>query len=328
VTATDRTEAGSASFRFTAGALPVPDRLGVFREVFGQKMLRLDMEVLPGHHFRTDATVRSLPGLNIVWASNSPIRVSRTPQLLSDGNDDLLLQWADAAGSCVHLGREIALRPHDAIVLSCSDIGKVTFPASVNLISLGVPRSAVGSLLRDGDACLARPVQRGSGALQLLMGYLEVFRGDSEFAATHVQKLAVTHIYDLLAVVLGATRDAAHAADTGGVSAARIRAVKQEVVRRAADGDFTLADVSAQFRLTTRYVQMLFEREGTTFTEFLREQRLDHAYRMLLTRRFDDLKISNIAFDSGFADISYFNRAFRDRYGTTPSEVRNERRRK
>jgi AraC-like DNA-binding protein len=32
--------------------------------------------------------------------------------------------------------------------------------------------------------------------------------------------------------------------------------------------------------------------------------------------------ISEIAFDVGFADLSHFNRAFRRRYGMTPSEVR------
>jgi AraC-like DNA-binding protein len=70
---------------------------------------------------------------------------------------------------------------------------------------------------------------------------------------------------------------------------------------------------------------MLFERDGTTFTEYLLEKRLACAYRMLLNGRFGSLKISDIAFDSGFADISYFNRAFRNRYGITPSGVRHER---
>jgi AraC-like DNA-binding protein len=32
--------------------------------------------------------------------------------------------------------------------------------------------------------------------------------------------------------------------------------------------------------------------------------------------------VSSIALDAGFGDISYFNRAFRRRYGATPSDVR------
>ncbi|MEN3383321.1 MAG: hypothetical protein V7608_3365, partial [Hyphomicrobiales bacterium] len=38
--------------------------------------------------------------------------------------------------------------------------------------------------------------------------------------------------------------------------------------------------------------------------------------------RYAGQKISAIAFDAGFGDLSYFNRAFRRRYGAAPSEVR------
>ncbi|HSC17515.1 MAG TPA: AraC family transcriptional regulator [Rhizomicrobium sp.] len=323
---TDLGNAESASFRFSTETLPAADRLGVFREVFGQKMLRLDMEPFSSQGFRTDATVRSLPGLNVVWGSNSPVRVSRTRQLLSDGNDDLLLQWADAAGSCLHLGREIALGPGDAIALSCSDVGRVTFASSVNLISVGVPRAVFGSLLRDAGGCLARPISAHSAPLQMLIGYLELLRGGPALALPEMQKLAVAHVYDLLAVVLGATRDAAQTAGRRGVRAARLCAVKQEIARRSSDGALSVSDVAARFRLTPRYLQMLFESEGTTFTEFVREQRLTRAYRMLASGWIGHGKIADIALACGFGDISYFNRKFRARYGTTPSDVRDRSR--
>lgn len=45
--------------------------------------------------------------------------------------------------------------------------------------------------------------------------------------------------------------------------------------------------------------------------------------KMLTSRRFDGHRIIDIALACGFADISYFNRAFRARYGVTPSDVRN-----
>jgi AraC-like DNA-binding protein len=35
------------------------------------------------------------------------------------------------------------------------------------------------------------------------------------------------------------------------------------------------------------------------------------------------LTISSIAFESGFGDLSYFNRAFRRQYGAAPSEIRS-----
>ena len=43
---------------------------------------------------------------------------------------------------------------------------------------------------------------------------------------------------------------------------------------------------------------------------------------MLVDARFRERTVSAIAFDVGFANLSYFNRRFRRRYGATPSEVR------
>ena len=55
-------------------------------------------------------------------------------------------------------------------------------------------------------------------------------------------------------------------------------------------------------------------------------QRLACAYRMLRDPRRAGEKISAIAYDVGFADVSYFNRAFRARYGVAPSDLRAETR--
>ena len=77
-------------------------------------------------------------------------------------------------------------------------------------------------------------------------------------------------------------------------------------------------------RVSLRYVQMLFEQEGTTFSQYVIGQRLLRAYRMLTNLRFADRSITSVAFDAGFGDLSYFNRAFRRRFGGTPSEIRAE----
>ena len=47
---------------------------------------------------------------------------------------------------------------------------------------------------------------------------------------------------------------------------------------------------------------------------------------MLCHPRYDGLLISTIAYDIGFSDLSHFNRAFRERYGMTPSDARQTRR--
>jgi AraC-like DNA-binding protein len=49
----------------------------------------------------------------------------------------------------------------------------------------------------------------------------------------------------------------------------------------AANPSLGLAAIAARQHVTPRYVQMLFEEDGETFTDFAMEQRLASAYRML-----------------------------------------------
>ncbi len=82
--------------------------------------------------------------------------------------------------------------------------------------------------------------------------------------------------------------------------------------------------VAARQRIKARQIQRLFESEGTTFTEYVLAQRPARAHRLLTNPLHANQKISTIAFDVGFGDLSHFNRAFRRRYGLAPSDLRRE----
>ena len=107
-----------------------------------------------------------------------------------------------------------------------------------------------------------------------------------------------------------------------GADAARLRAIIADVDTNLGDCDLTAAAVARRQRVTPRYVHKLFEGEGLTFSAFVLGRRLSCAHRMLSDPRLGDRTIGSVAFDVGFGDLSYFNRAFRRRYDATPSEVR------
>jgi AraC-like DNA-binding protein len=69
-----------------------------------------------------------------------------------------------------------------------------------------------------------------------------------------------------------------------------------------------------------RFSQMLKERTGRTFTELLRQYRVDHASDMLLTT---ERSIAEIADACGFCDQSYLTHVFQDVKGMTPRQFRD-----
>ena len=62
-----------------------------------------------------------------------------------------------------------------------------------------------------------------------------------------------------------------------------------------------------------------------SFTERVNELRLQRAFSLLAETRGTERRISDIALDAGFSDISHFNRLFRSRFGDTPRGVRAQR---
>ena len=106
------------------------------------------------------------------------------------------------------------------------------------------------------------------------------------------------------------------------LQAARLSAVKADVARQLTDAGLSAARVAGRQGITVRYLHKLFEHEPQTFAQFVLGRRLELAHRRLGDPRWAGRTVSAIAHDSGFGDLSGFNRAFRRRYGVTPSEVR------
>jgi AraC-like DNA-binding protein len=165
-------------------------------------------------------------------------------------------------------------------------------------------------------------VPANTPALRLLADYVDLIMQKHELQQVRLQQLFAAHVCDLVALVLGATRDGTELAQGRGLRAARLEAITSDVARRFADEGLSLDDVARRHGVTPRYVHMLFEPEGQTFSEFLIEQRLGQAHRMLTDPRLAGRTIGAIAFEAGFANLSTFNRLFRRRYGATPSDVR------
>jgi AraC-like DNA-binding protein len=87
----------------------------------------------------------------------------------------------------------------------------------------------------------------------------------------------------------------------------------------------TTATIAAAHYISPRYLQKLFEAEGSTVTDWIRRRRLDHCKRELLDPRNAGEPISRIAARWGLADSSHFSRLFRATYGMSPREFRSEK---
>jgi len=127
-------------------------------------------------------------------------------------------------------------------------------------------------------------------------------------------------------------RLAAHAVQLGGGLAPRANAAPPGAVARVArtvrriedqpDDALSLATLAREARLSPYHFLRTFERiTGVTPHQYVLRARLRRAATRLAT---EAGKILDLAFESGFGDLSNFNRAFRAEFGTSPRAYRRQ----
>ena len=69
-------------------------------------------------------------------------------------------------------------------------------------------------------------------------------------------------------------------------------------------------------RSLSKFKRDFFNHYNTTPGKWLLNKRIDHAANLILK---DSLNITQVAFESGFEDVSHFSRVFKKKYGMSPS---------
>lgn len=313
------TERDTSNLRFSTEDWPEGERRRAVWDLCGRTLWAADYEPLQDGPIYIDGRFRLLPGLGVADVTCSgPRRARRTREHLC--NDYLLSILVCGTATLNQLGREVTISTGEAALTSGAESGVRCVSAS-RFVAFRLPARAITPLVPNIEDRVARPISRRNPALQLLTSYASMLYDSRAMATPPAIQLAVKNAYDLVALALSQSENTTETARIGGARAARLAAIKADI-RENLGSDLSIGAVAARHRLPLRYLQRLFESEGTSFTNYVVEQRLLRAHHMLTSPRHADQPIGVIAFESGFGHLPYFNRAFRARFGATPSDIR------
>jgi AraC-like DNA-binding protein len=108
-----------------------------------------------------------------------------------------------------------------------------------------------------------------------------------------------------------------------GAKGRRTMARLKSFLRECHAQQVSLSEAAAAVHVSPSYLAHLVKREtGKTYVELVTARRIAHARELLVHT---DLTVKEIAFRSGFTDVAYFSRRFRQVEGCTPMGVRARR---
>ena len=321
----DRVEAipPPSLFLSTVG-VPARDRLAIWREVFGQVMVRLDIEPMKGTAFHAEGELCSVLDAALASVTVSPVQVSRPRRLIDDAMaDTVFLITADVPILVSQGGREEVLAAGDAVFVLGGEQSVIQWRERARLTNISVPIHGLREKLATCEDISMTVVRRQNEMLDLLLGYTSLLRNRRKPLSDGPSHIATGHIRDLMAAMIGAAPDhGLRPGEGGGIRAARLRAIKADIGRHLCDPGLSIDKIAAGHGISPRYIRKLFQEEQTTFSDFVLHLRLERSRKMLRSRECAASTIALVAHACGFGDLSYFNRTFRRSYGITPSDFR------
>jgi AraC-like DNA-binding protein len=184
-------------------------------------------------------------------------------------------------------------------------------------VVIAFPRSALVASEHFINAVICRPAQVTDGPGSVLMPLVAsaVSRAESGRGAAASDALMGLACLDLLKAAL-AERELPQRRDA-------VRWQVEAYIRaHIADADLSHAKVAAAHHMSERTLHRLFDESGQTVTELIRSYRLDGILSDLRSPGSAGDAISRIAARWGVHDMPHLTRAFRARYGMSPSEAR------
>jgi AraC-like DNA-binding protein len=237
----------------------------------------------------------------------------------SDDRYCLARNRGDRVAQVSHRGRAFQLRPDSMVLLKLDEPFFSADGAShKRFTNVHLPPVALHALTGNIDRHVGRELPAG-GALSLAMDYSDLLLNYP--AAVDEAGMAIaSHLTDLVALGLVGLRDTTEVVERRGLRAVRLKMVLMILEERFSEPDFSARKLAVAAALSERYTNELLFESGAGFSLRLNELRLRKAAELL--GHANHSRISDIAFQCGFNDLSYFNRCFRRRFGLTPTAAR------
>ncbi|MEP7211169.1 MAG: AraC family transcriptional regulator [Alphaproteobacteria bacterium] len=300
-------------------------RFNLWRDIFSAEIASMEFGMSENLPFQVTFQANPVGPLMYAKTFGTITRGARTARDIGTDTEDcywLFLNMGDRPMGGTYAKREVVVAPGGAFLDAAEPQDMIGGGDRNNWVNVGIPKPLL-------DASFARirdrhglEIDPGHEALQLMRGYLGLIDAGRFPSHPDIATHMAATIVDLVGLATGAKGDEADLAGLRGLRAARLEAVLAHIRGNYVDPALSAQSVGRSLGLSARYIQDLLATTGSGLSDRVLEMRLQHARTLLGSRQYMAMRVAEIAFASGFGDISYFNRRFRMRFGCSPGAAR------
>ena len=249
--------------------------------------------------------------------------IRRTPRDISPSEEEYfqVLLAASGVGRVSQDDRHAELHPGDWAAYDSFRPVQLLFESDWDAYALTFPLETVQLSDSERRLMTARRMNGSAGLTGVVARFLLDLARTSEHLPAAQSERALLQASDLVASMLS---DYATPSEKvrGCLQQTLMLRIKDYIGKRLCDPGLGPPEIAAATNISVRYLHKLFEAEHRSVSQYIKALRLERSRRELLDPRLAGRPIAAVAFACGFGDLSGFNRAFKNAYGTSPRTLR------
>ncbi|MGB4246950.1 MAG: AraC family transcriptional regulator [Pseudohongiellaceae bacterium] len=306
---------------FNTANLPIDQRFGAWRESIASLFDVTPHTGAQGDHHNTRVSSYLINNQIIVSGCETHAQsFTRNPlKIANDGLDYYMIQTHLTGSQVVQRGsRSINCRPGDLLVIDLAESHEAV-TTDFTQRTLVVPRHLLAPHLLQPDSQAARVLSGDLPLTQLAASHLKTLFGIlGSFSEDEALQVIEPTLLLMASALNGST---AQFSENGpGVSVSLLAYAKVEI-EKSLHRQLSVERLCLSLKISRSALYRLFEPLGGV-RAYVQERRLRRSAEVLLSERGTKLRICDIAYAWGFASEAHYSRAFRQRFGISPSDAR------
>ncbi len=265
-------------------------------------------------------------GLDLTELRANVSRVRRTPLHVSrSGEDYCLVQLQQAGkGMVCQDGRVALVNPGDFVLYDSTRPYDLMFDDEEHhVLVLRLPRSHLEQHVTGLEELTATTVPGDGAAGHLLLSMVGTLRNQ----ANRLHPASAQGVSDAITQMIAAglrSLPQANSSRPSNLHAYHLARIKAYVKERLRDPGLSVGSVAQAAGLSPDHLARLFRSEPMPLSRLIWQWRLEACHRDLVDPRLTSRSVSDIAFSWGFNEAAHFSRSFKELYGLTPREWRQQ----
>lgn len=217
---------------------------------------------------------------------------------------------------------EVSLNPGDMTIYDATLPHQISCSQSFSKILITIPRAMMRARLSGVEHCTALRIPGNQGIGAVTANFIRNVLQESENINDWSVPALSEQSLNLFTLSLASLNAQSYSLSRSRSSA--LQSIKHFVESHLSNSTLDTAMVVNGTGFSARYINELLRDNDISLMRYILQKRLEKCSKDLLSVLHRNQNISEVAMNWGFNDLSHFSRTFKQKYGCTPNQYRDD----